>query len=254
MLGKMDQRTDIGHLSQFSAGLLELLDRVEYRRIVTDEDFEAVGQLRSKCYSRSNVLSSAPGEALIEEIDFDSHTYVFGVYMDDHLVSTIRLHHLTPDHRIGNSMKLFGDELHPLLDRGLTFIDPSRFAADTAFSAELTGLPYITLRAATMASVYFDVDHCLASVTSAHVAFYKRVFGFFQMTEARALPEYSFPAVLMAEDKSNRVDVARKYPVFKSHPYEQRLMFDRSIDSGLAPLSILPTARYADAVSRATQL
>ena len=87
-----------------------------------------------------------------------------------------------------------------------------------------------------------------------HSAFYKRVFGFFQMAEARRVPDYSYPLVLMAEDRSNRVDVARRYPVFKSHPYEQRMMFERSSDQGMAPLSILPTARYADAVSRAIEL
>ena len=68
----MDQLTSIGELSRFSAGLLELLDRVEYRRITTDEDFEAVGRLRSKSFLRSDVLDLDLGEGLIEDIDFDS--------------------------------------------------------------------------------------------------------------------------------------------------------------------------------------
>ena len=243
----MDQRTDIGNLSNFSRGLLDLLDRVEYRRVVTSEDMEAVGRLRAQSYTRGNVLTDEIGESLIEEIDFDSHAYVVGVYIDEELVSTLRVHHLTPDHRKGSSIKLFGDVLHPLLDNGMTFIDPSRFAASSAVAEELPGLPYLTLRIATMASVYFDVDHCLASVKTMHSAFYRRVFGFFEMAPARQVKDYSYPLVLCAEDASNRVDVARRYPVFKSHPYEQRLMFDRNLDHGLAPLSILPTARYADA-------
>jgi hypothetical protein len=244
----MDQRTDIGHLSQFSRGLLDLLDRVEYRRIVSPEDMEAVGHLRAQSYGRGNVLSGGAGESLVDDLDFDSHTFVVGVYSDDELISTLRVHHLTPDHRKGSSIKLFGDVLTPMLDRGMTFIDPSRFAANNAFAEEFPGLPYITLRIATMASVYFDVDHCLASVKVMHSAFYKRVFGFVEMAPARVLDDYSFPLVLCAEDPSNRVDVARRYPVFKSHPYEQRMMFERDANPGLAPLSILPTARYADAV------
>jgi hypothetical protein len=244
----MDQRTDIGHLSQFSRGLLDLLDRVEYRRIVSSEDMEAVGRLRAQSYGRGNVLSGGAGESLVDDLDYDSHTFVVGVYSDDELISTLRVHHLTPDHRKGSSIKLFGDVLNPMLDRGMTFIDPSRFAANEAFSEEFPGLPYITLRIATMASVYFDVDHCLASVKVMHSAFYKRVFGFFEMSPARVLEDYSYPLTLLAEDTSNRVDVARRYPVFKSHPYEQRLMFDRDAAADIAPLSILPTARYADAV------
>ena len=125
----MDQRTDIGHLSHFSSGLLDLLDRVEYRRIVSSEDMEAVGTLRAESYARGNVLSCDIGESLVEEIDFDSHAHVVGLYIDDELVSTLRVHHLTPEHRKGSSIKLFGDVLNPMLDRCMTFIDPSRFAA-----------------------------------------------------------------------------------------------------------------------------
>jgi hypothetical protein len=246
----MDQRTDIGHLSHFSSSLLELLDRVEYRRIVSREDMEAVGRLRADSYARGNVYSSDIGDSLIDDLDFDSHAYVVGVYIDEDLVSTLRVSHMTPDHRKGTSLKYFGDVLHPLLDQGMSFIDPSRFAASSALPEEMSGLPYITLRIATMASVYFEVDHCLAFVKQMHSAFYRRVFGFFDLAGPRSINDLSFPVMLCAEDQSNRHDVARRYPVFKSHPYEQRLLFGRSADEGLAPLSILPTARYADAFSR----
>jgi hypothetical protein len=242
----MDQRTDIGHLSQFSRGLLDLLDRVEYRRIVSPEDMEAVGRLRADAYNRGNILNA--GDSLIDDLDFDSQTYVVGVYADEELISTLRVHHVTPEHRKCLSIKMFGDVMHPMLDKGATFIDPTRFAANRAYAEEFPGLPYITLRIATMASVYFDVDHCLASLRCMHAAFYKRVFGFFELAAPRQVKDYDFPVVLYAEDTSNRVDVARRYPVFKSHPYEQRMMFERRVDDGFAPLSILPTARYADAV------
>ncbi len=245
----MDQRTDIGNLSQFSRGLIDLLDRVEYRRIVTREDMEAVGRLRARSFARSNVLEKQLGNSLVEDVDYDPNAYVFGVFVDERLVSTIRLHLVTPTHRVGSSTHLFGDILDPLLDSGMSFIDPSRFATDHDFHDELQGLPYLTLRVATMASVYFAVDGCLASCTPSHSAFYKRVFGFRQLAEPRDLPGLRVQGVLLMEDPSNRVDVARRYPVFKSHPYEQRLMFDRDAQQGLAPLSILPTARYADIAS-----
>lgn len=250
----MDQLTNISELSRFSTGLLELLDRVEYRRITTDEDFEAVGRLRARSYSNRSIFAGGVGEKLIEDLDFDSHAFVFGMYIDEELVSTLRVHHVTPNHRIGNSVPLFGDLIHPMLDQGMTFIDPSRFATHSDFLKEHPGIPYLTLRVATMASQYFDVDCCLASCKTEHAAFYKRIFGFRQLGEPRYLNDYRRPAVLCAEDRSNRIDVARRYPVFKSHPYEQRLMFERGVDRGMAPLSILPTARYADAVSRAIEL
>jgi hypothetical protein len=36
-----------------------------------------------------------------------------------------------------------------------------------------------------------------------------------------------------------------RFPIYESQPYERRLMFDRSPLSGMAPLTILPTARLA---------
>ncbi len=250
----MDQLTSVRELSRFSAGLLELLDRAEYRRITTDEDFEAVGRLRARSFARSDVLDLDIGEKLIEDIDFDSQAYVFGMFIDERLVSTLRVHHVTPGHRKGSSVDLFGDFLHPMLDAGMSFIDPSRFATDRDVLSEFPGLPYLTLRIATMASEYFNVSGCIASCTPEHSAFYRRVFGFKQLTDPDLLPGLKVNGVLLMEDRSNRIDVARRYPVFKSHPYEQRLMFERGVDRGMAPLSILPTARYADAVSRAIEL
>jgi hypothetical protein len=249
--GQMDQITDIRHLSKFSQHLLELLDRVEYRRVVTPEDMEAVGSLRAQSYSDRSIFVDGVGEKLVEDLDFDSHAYVFGMFIDEDLVSTLRIHHVTPEHRIGNSVPLFGDIIHPMLDQGLTFIDPSRFATDQNRIKDIPAIPYLTLRIATMASEYFEVDHCLASCKTEHAAFYKRVFGFNQLGEPRYLSAYRKPAVLCAEDPSNRQDVARRFPVFKSHPYEQRLLFSPVEEGFPAPLSIFPTARYADAVSRA---
>ena len=245
----MDQLTDIGHISHFSRGLLELLDRVEYRRITSEEDLHEVGRLRAKSYSNRSIFASDVGQKLIEDLDFDGHAYVFGMYIEEELVSTLRVHHVTPEHRVGNSVPLFGDLIHPMLDAGMSFIDPSRFATDARHFHEFPGIPYLTLRIATMASIHFDVDSCLASCKVEHASFYRRVFGFKQLGEARVLSGYRRPAVLCMEDASNRADVARRYPVFKSHPYEQRLMFSDDASDGPAPLSILPTARFADAAS-----
>jgi hypothetical protein len=36
-----------------------------------------------------------------------------------------------------------------------------------------------------------------------------------------------------------------RFPFFESEPYERRMMFQRSPDMGVTPLTILPTARLA---------
>jgi hypothetical protein len=79
----------------------------------------------------------------------------------------------------------FPDVMNPLLDAGQTFIDPVRFAADPEIMREYPALPYLTLRVATMATVYFDVDYCLSVIMPNHRAFYQRVFHSMELTEPR---------------------------------------------------------------------
>ena len=88
--------------SGFAGKLMEVLDHVEYRRIESSEDMEDVARLRYKAYKAHAVLPVA-AKNLIDDIDFDDHAYIFGVYYYEELVSTVRIHHVTPDHRVCQS-------------------------------------------------------------------------------------------------------------------------------------------------------
>ncbi|PWL17194.1 acetyltransferase [Falsochrobactrum shanghaiense] len=231
-------------LSNFARQLLQFLDRVEYRRVVHMEDLEAIGQLRYRSYRTRNVMHEAEVPLIIDDIDRDSHAFVYGIYIDGQLVSTLRIHYITPDHRRGTSHALFPDILDPLLNSGMSFIDPTRFAADPELLREYPATPYITLRIAAMASEYFEADQCLASVKPEHMAFYKRIFGTNVIAEAREHEGYGIRVGLGAAPIRNIRDaVAIRFPFFKSQPHERRAMFG-GIDKGAAPLTILPTAKY----------
>src|SRR5882762_2801149 len=131
----------------FASKLMSILDHVEYRRIENNEDMEDVARLRFKAYKARSVLPIAASN-LIDDVDFDDHAYVFGVYYYEELVSTIRIHHVTPDHRVSQSGGVFPDEINAFLDAGMTLIDPARFAIDPSVELEMPALPYLTLRPA----------------------------------------------------------------------------------------------------------
>ncbi|MDY6960594.1 MAG: hypothetical protein SV862_01660, partial [Pseudomonadota bacterium] len=73
--------------------MLSVLDTVEYRRIEDQEDFEDIARLRYKSYRERGVLPRSAGN-MLDEADFDDHAYVFGVYLYEELVSTVRVHHV----------------------------------------------------------------------------------------------------------------------------------------------------------------
>jgi len=47
--------TQLGEVSNFSHKLFQIMDRIEYRRIISAEDFEDVSNLRKKAYVRAGM-------------------------------------------------------------------------------------------------------------------------------------------------------------------------------------------------------
>lgn len=227
----------------FAQRLMRILDDIEYRRIETGEDMEDIARLRYKAYKAAEVLPVS-GSSLIDEADFDDHAYVFGVYYFEELVSTIRLHHVTPDHRVSQSAGVFPDAMEDFLNAGLTLIDPARFAADPAVAAELPVIPYITLRPSIVAAAYFKADRVLQHVRPAHAAFYKRVFYADTVVERRMADIYGFELTLLATNTHTTGDrLLKRYPFFDSGIHERRLMFERGGEPEFTPLTVLPSAR-----------
>ncbi|KKX30510.1 hypothetical protein [Rhizobium sp. LC145] len=238
----IDQNSTDG---SFSSRLLETLDHIEYRRIQSNEDFEDIARLRYKAYKAHNVLPVA-ARSMLDETDFDSHAYVFGVYYYEELVSTLRVHYVTPEHRVSQSSGIFPDAINAFLDAGLTLIDPARFAIDAEFANERSTLPYLTVRPTIMAAIHFDADRMLQHIRPAHAAFYKRFFYADTVVPPTMTKTYGFDLTLLASrTREIRKKLMRRFPVFQSEAYERRMMFERSSRFDLAPLTILPTARRA---------
>jgi hypothetical protein len=169
----------------------------------------------------------------------------FGVHIDGELVSSIRLHHVSAKHPFGPSMKSCPDVLEPLLARGETFIDPSRFTADYEASLAYPALPFLTLRIAVMATWHFRVKYCLSTVRPEHAAFYRRVFNSTRLADARYYHGLSFPMEMWACDcPVVYPNLVKRYPFFDSTEEERRRLFSPPHQS---PLWIRPTARTVQA-------
>jgi hypothetical protein len=127
----------------------------------------------------------------------------------------------------------------------LSLIDPVRFAADPDIIGEMPALPYLTLRIASMAADYFDADRVLQLVSPQHAPFYKRVFYADTVVPTQKnVGKYNIELTLMAtRTRDVRAGLYKRFPFFVSEPFERRMMFQRSPDSGATPLTILPTAR-----------
>ena len=240
-----------GEPSRFSGTLIDILDDVSYARVDAGVIDDPIYKLRYRAYRREGFMDHNPEEICVDDLDETANAMSFGIYIKGELVSSIRLHHLTAQHRRSPSMKVFPDVLEPLVDEGMSFIDPSRFTADNEASLAYPALPFLTLRVAAMASVHFDAHQTLALVRPEHGAFYKRVFGSVPMSDVRAYPGLHFPVTLFgATVESIRTRVAERFPFFLSTAEERSQLFSQTVLQG-AHMRIKASARHAYESARA---
>ncbi|QPC85522.1 hypothetical protein GA830_01255 [Mesorhizobium sp. NBSH29] len=235
-----------GNTSSFARNVLAALERTEYRRCDKGEDLEDIYKLRYASYRLNNLVPENPDHLVHDPYDDLPNCYRFGIYVDGHLVSTIRLHHVSAATPKSPSMSVYADILQPRLDAGESFIDPSRFAADVEWSRTYPQAPYLTLRLAGMACFYFNAPYCISMIREDHAAFYKRVYQSRPIGEERPYAGVinCYALLYQADVLAIQDQTFQRFPFFKSTPLEQRLMFGKQSHGELAPLTILPTAKY----------
>lgn len=230
-----------GSEKSLNSKIMEVLDGIEYRRIDTLEDIAEAAVIRTSAYTVSNLLT-LNGIPLVDEVDFDSHAYVFGVYLGGRLISTVRLHHVTPDHRVTTTFSVFPDHLNAWLDAGKSFIDPVRFAADPEVAKGIPSLPFVTLRLAVLAAVHLGTDYVVQLSTARHAAFYRRIFQGKQVAEPIVGGKFNIPLALQATDVAETIDgLLERFPFFRSTHAERAALFDRV--PGSTTGAVRPTAR-----------
>jgi N-acyl amino acid synthase FeeM len=207
----------------------ELLDNVDYRLAQTAEEKEVIYRLRYQAYLREGAIAPSAAQRVTDQFEDAPNAWTFGVYLNGEIYSSIRVSVLTSEWRMSPSVELFGDVLHPLLDKGMVFIDSTRFVADHEKARNFPELPYVTVRLGSMAGVYFEADYGLAIVRREHQAFYRRVFLQEPWCEPRLYPGLLQPVGLMAAHLPTvREKVLARYPYLRSSVFERRMLFDRA--------------------------
>jgi N-acyl amino acid synthase FeeM len=220
-------RSPVEAPSSFGRGS-DLLEHIDYRLAETSEEQEEIYNLRYRAYLREGAIHESPLQRNTDQYDNLPNSWTFGVYFRGELYSSVRISVLTSEWRLSCSTEIFGEILHPRLDRGEIIIDPSRFVADPDKAKRFPELPYLTLRVAYMACEYFNADLGLAIVRAEHQAFYRRVFLHETIAEPRMLPGLLKPVGLMAADfPALKEKVFERYPMMRSTAFERRMLFTR---------------------------
>jgi N-acyl-L-homoserine lactone synthetase len=238
----------------FALRASDYLQEIDYRIALEPQDRDEIFRLRYRAYLREKTILPNDTSRFTDAYDSMDNCWIFGLWEGERILSSVRLHVISKASRHGPALDVFPDLVSPMVERGMVLIDPTRFVADELAQQEYAALPYLTLRAACMASEYFGADYCLATVRREHCAFYRRVFEAEQLCEPRPYPTLLQPIALMRADvRSIRDRLMERYPVFLSSLTERRMMFAPMPLAGLRSVAQTMTDLEAD-ISVATEL
>ena len=210
---------------------VELLDQVQYRLAVTEVEKEEIYNLRYRAYLREGAIEPRADQRLTDRFDDLPNSWIFGVYLDGELRSSLRVSVATPDNDETPAVDAFRDLLGPQLAQGKVIVDPNRFVADPDSKAKYPELPYLTVRLGYVACGHFQADIGTATVRSEHQAFYRRLFFQKTLSAPRPYPTLTKPLCLMAADyPSIRDKVFERFPMMRSSALERQMLFGRRGD------------------------
>jgi N-acyl amino acid synthase FeeM len=227
-LGEYHMRSAAEATAVISERSTDPLEHVDYRLATTPEDKEKIYRLRYRAYLREGAILPSPSERVTDRYDDAPNAWTFGIYVHGELYSSIRVSVLTSEWRGSPSSEMFGDILHPELDRGRIIVDPTRFVADPEKAKGFLELPYVTVRLGWIACGHFNADIGLANVRPEHRAFYRKVFLQEPLGEPRLFPGLIKPVGLMAARyPAIRERVFQRFPYMRSSAFERRMLFER---------------------------
>ena len=215
--------------SSFTDRIFRALERVDYRRIESAEDRDAVYRLRYDAYVREGSIQTNVARRFTDSYDDWENAWTFGLIMDGRLASSFRMHISTPASPDIPAAHVFPEILRPMIEAKKVIVDPTRFVADAECARLYPELPYLTVRLGYLAAEYFNADFVLATVRAEHQAFYKRVFGHKVVCPPRPYPTLTKPISLMSLDyPAARDTIVRRHPFFRSTLFERRMLFERA--------------------------
>jgi hypothetical protein len=218
---------------------IELLNEVDYRLAETEAEKDAIYRLRYRAYLHESAIEPRADQRLTDRFDDLPNSWVFGIYLEGELTSSLRVSVASPDNDDTPAVNAFRDILGPEIARGKVIVDPNRFVADPLLRSKYPELPYLTVRLGYVACDYFNADIGIATVRAEHRAFYRRLFFQKALCEPRHYPTLTKPLCLMAADcVTVRDRIFERFPLMRTTAAQRRMLFQRGSDRSLAAVDL----------------
>lgn len=218
----------IAAASSFAVKVNELVQKLEFRAIKTDEDLDEVTRLRYAAYLKEGAIEPNETCRLVDRFDALENAVNIGVYYEGRLVAAKRFHFLSKVEDVSPTYLTFPESLRPHLEAGKRIVDPNRFVVDYDTAREFPHLAYATVRLSVIASAYSATNLTTVSVRPEHQAFYRRAFFAVPVAEPRLYPGLSKQLCLMLVDYEKDQDrIYQRGSFYASSRAEQEELFGK---------------------------
>jgi len=215
-----------GRQNSFRDRIKSLLARIDCRPATSNKRRAEIFHLRYEAGMRERALSQHSSLTFSDRYDNAGNVHLFGLYIDNELASSIRLHIASKYRHQFPSLDAFADVLQSELEAGQVVVDCTRFVADERLAQIYRELPYATLRLCMLAAEHFKADYLITAASPTHQAFYRRAFNFRPISGPRLHPDVAIPVRLMTLNYPAAVDdLYGRYPFFRSTSAERRKLF-----------------------------
>lgn len=226
---------------------LKRQEPVVYRRAIDDAYLERIFRLRYESYQSEGTIEVNPDERFTDAQDEAPNAFIFGIEQEGDLLASIRMHVCSAEMPFAPGLEVFPDILEPMVSRGESFVDPTRFVVQRHSRRAMGNLPFATVRLAAMAAEHFHTDHILATVRVEHAPFYRRFFDMELLSEGRTYPGLARPICLMAGRWQDiKKSSYHRVPDFDSGPRERMRLFGPSREIALGMTAAPPFNDNAD--------
>ena len=206
------------------------LSEIRYEIARTSEQFEAIYKLRYEANLREQAIEPNDSRRLADKFDEVDNVINIGVFVEDVLLSALRLHVVDKQHPYSPAFEVYNDLLAHRVERGEIIVDGNRFVANYPLARSYPQLPYITLRPGILAAEYFGAQNIVASVRSEHFAFYKREYFAEKLCEPRPYPTLVKPLSLIRIDYvHDRDQIIGRHPFYDSPCAERNALFEGAL-------------------------
>jgi hypothetical protein len=90
---------------------------------------------------RDGTITANASGTFSDHYDDTDNVYLFGLYIDGELASSIRIHVATREHPYFPTLEVFPEYLQPQLDAGKVIVDPTRLSPTSGSRASIARCP-----------------------------------------------------------------------------------------------------------------